>query len=164
VEWNGETVLTSIFKTPLDRRLRVTVLNFDGDQQSDLTVHGGAEKAIYLYPSEHYPAWREELPDADLGWAAFGENLTTEGLLGRDCWGGTAGGRADRRPVPDRDGRVRRHPTADACYKLGIRFGRPDVLRRMLKNGRTGFYLSVAVEGEVGAGDDIELWPHRRRP
>jgi MOSC domain-containing protein YiiM len=148
VEWNGETVLTSIFKTPVDRRLRVTALNFEGDQQSDLTVHGGFEKAVYVYPSEHYPAWREELSDADLGWGAFGENLTTEGLsegvrIGDRFRIGTAEFVVTQPRVP--------------CYKLGIRFGRSDVLRRMLKNGRTGFYFSVAVEGEVGAGDVIEL-------
>src|SRR3954451_9629385 len=80
VEWDGGTVLTSIFKTPVDRRLRVATLNIEGDEQSDLTVHGGAEKAVYAYPSEHYLPWRQELPDADLSGAAFGENLTTEGL------------------------------------------------------------------------------------
>src|SRR5438874_9530974 len=81
VEWNGGTVRTSIFKTPTDRRLRVDTLNIEGDEQSDLTVHGGVDKAVYVYPSEHYEYWRRELPQADLPWGAFGENLTTEGLL-----------------------------------------------------------------------------------
>jgi MOSC domain-containing protein YiiM len=148
VEWNGETVLTSIFKTPVHRRLRVTSLNIEGDKQSDLTVHGGIEKAVYAYPSEHYPLWRTDLPDADLSWAAFGENLTTEGLsedvrIGDRYRIGTAEFVVTQPRMP--------------CYKLGIRFGRQDVLRRMLKTGRTGFYFSVAVEGEVGAGDAIEL-------
>ena len=66
VEWRGNTVLTSIFKTPVDRRLRVTTLNFEGDEQSDLTVHGGADKAVYAYPSEHYEYWRRHLPGAEL--------------------------------------------------------------------------------------------------
>lgn len=148
VEWNGQMVLTSIFKTPVNRRLRVSMLNIEGDQQSDLTVHGGAEKAVYAYPAEHYPPWRQELPDTDLPWAAFGENLTTEGLseevrIGDRFRIGTAEFVVTQPRMP--------------CYKLGIRLGRPDALRRMLKNGRTGFYFSVAVEGEVGAGDAIEL-------
>jgi MOSC domain-containing protein YiiM len=81
VEWHGQTVRTSIFKTPTDRRLRVTTLDFEGDEQSDLSVHGGVDKAVYAYPSEHYAYWREELPDMDLPWGFFGENLTIEGLL-----------------------------------------------------------------------------------
>jgi MOSC domain-containing protein YiiM len=148
VEWNGETVLTSIFKTPVDRRLRVTTLNIEGDQQSDLTVHGGVEKAVYAYPSEHYPHWQQELPDADLYGAAFGENLTTEGLsedvrIGDRFRIGSAEFVVTQPRMP--------------CYKLGIKFGRQDVLRRMLRSGRTGFYFSVATEGEIGAGDTIEL-------
>ena len=62
VDWHGRTVLTSIFKTPVDRRLRASTLNFEGDEQSDLTVHGGVDKAVYAYPSEHYEFWRRELP------------------------------------------------------------------------------------------------------
>ena len=148
VEWNGEKVLTSIFKTPVDRRLHVTRLNFEGDEQSDLTVHGGLEKAVYAYPSEHYPLWRQELSEVDLPWAAFGENITTEGL--------------------DEDVRISdrfRIGTAQfivtqprmPCYKLGIHLGRQDVLRQMLRTGRTGFYFAVTTEGEVGPGDAIEL-------
>src|SRR5947208_9235947 len=80
VEWEGNPVLTSIFKSPVDRRLPVTTLNIEGDAQSDLTVHGGVDKAVYVYPSEHYEPWRRELPDVEFPWAVFGENLTTEGL------------------------------------------------------------------------------------
>ena len=147
VDWNGGTVLTSIFKTPTDRRLKVTALNIEGDKQSDLNVHGGYEKAVYAYPSEHYPLWRNEL-EMELPWASFGENLTTEGLvedvrLGDRFRIGTAEFVVTQPRVP--------------CFKLGIRLGRTDVLRQMLKTGRTGFYFSVAVEGEIGAGDEIEL-------
>jgi MOSC domain-containing protein YiiM len=81
IEWRGQTVRTSIFKTPTDRRLRVTTLNFEGDQQSDLSVHGGVDKAVYAYPSEHYAYWSRELPEMKLSWGFFGENLTIEGLL-----------------------------------------------------------------------------------
>jgi MOSC domain-containing protein YiiM len=62
IEVEGGSVLSSIFKDPVDRRLRVTKLNFEGDEQSDLTVHGGVDKAVYVYPSEHYDEWRRELP------------------------------------------------------------------------------------------------------
>src|ERR1700746_3174079 len=81
VEWNGRTIRTSIFKAPVPGRVQVRSLNLDGDQQSDLTVHGGVDKAVYVYPSEHYAFWRDELSDADLHWGAFGENFTTEGSL-----------------------------------------------------------------------------------
>ena len=148
VEWNGEKVLTSIFKTPVDRRLHVTRLNFEGDEQSDLTVHGGLEKAVYAYPSEHYPLWRQELSEVDLPWAAFGENITTEGLdedvrIGDRFRIGTAQFIVTQPRMP--------------CYKLGIHLGRQDVLRQMLRTGRTGFYFAVTTEGEVGPGDAIEL-------
>src|SRR5689334_18073661 len=81
VEWHGQTVLTSIYKSPVDRRLPVTRLNLEGDEQSDLTVHGGVHKAVYAYPAEHYDFWRGDLPGVELPWGVFGENLTTEGLL-----------------------------------------------------------------------------------
>ena len=148
VEWHGRTVLTSIFKAPVDRRLRVTTLNFEGDQQSDLSVHGGADKAVYAYPSEHYEFWRRELPQADLPWGAFGENLTTEGLLEADIRIGD-GFRVGSAEFVATQPRM-------PCYKLGIRFGRPDIVKRFLQSGRTGFYFAVTLEGEVGAGDPIE--------
>ncbi len=147
VEWHGHTVLTSIFKTPVNRRLRVTALNFEGDEQSDLAVHGGVNKAVYVYPSEHYEYWRRELPETDLPWGAFGENLTTEGLL-EDVRIG------DRFRVGSAEFVVTQPRMP--CYKLGIRFGRPDIIKRFLQSGRTGFYFSVSQKGEVGAGDAIE--------
>jgi MOSC domain-containing protein YiiM len=147
VEWDGQTVLTSIFKEPVDRRLHVTTLNFEGDEQSDLTVHGGVDKAVYVYPSEHYESWRRELAGMDLPWAMFGENLTTEGLredvrIGDRFRIGSAEFVVTQPRLP--------------CYKLGIRFGRMDMLKRMLRSGRTGFYFAVTTEGEVGPGDVIE--------
>jgi MOSC domain-containing protein YiiM len=147
VDWHGRTVLTSIFKTPVERRLHVTTLNFEGDEQSDLTVHGGVDKAVYVYPSEHYESWRRELPGTDLPWAIFGENLTTEGLL-EDVRIG------DRFRIGSAEFVVTQPRLP--CYKLGIRFGRPDILKRMLQSGRTGFYFAVTTEGEVAAGDAIE--------
>ena len=149
VEWDGHTVLTSIFKEPVDRRLRVATLNFEGDQQSDLTVHGGVAKAVYAYPAEHYEYWRRELPGMDLPWAVFGENLTIEGLLEGEARIG------DRFRVGSAEFVVTQPRMP--CYKLGIRFGRMDILKRFLHSGRTGFYFAVTTEGDVGAGDCIEL-------
>ena len=149
VDWRGGTVRTSIFKSPVLGRVRVTKLNVEGDQQSDLSVHGGLEKAVYVYPSEHYAFWREELPGIDLPWGVFGENFTTEGLLEDSVDIG------DRLRVGSAEFVVTQPRMP--CYKLGIRFGRPDMVKRFLRNGRSGFYLAVHQEGEVTAGDSFEL-------
>ncbi len=149
IEWRGETIRTSIFKAPVPGRVRVRRLNLEGDQQSDLTVHGGRNKAVYVYPSEHYPFWRTELPDTELPWGAFGENLTTEGLLEESVAIGDVLRCGSAEFVVTQP----RMP----CFKLGIRFGRPDMPRRFQRAGRHGFYLAVLREGEVGAGDPIEL-------
>ena len=149
IEWRGQSVRTSIFKTPRDGRLRVTALNIEGDEQSDLSVHGGLDKAVYTYPSEHYSFWRRELPQIDFPWGAFGENLTIEGLLEEDVRIG------DRLRVGSAEFIVTQPRMP--CFKLGIRFGRPDIVKRFLRSGRTGFYFAVTLEGEVGAGDSIEI-------
>jgi MOSC domain-containing protein YiiM len=149
IEWKGKLVRTSIFKTPVQGRLRVGKLNLDGDQQSDLSVHGGIDKAVYAYPSEHYPFWRQELPGMDLAWAVFGENFTTEGLLEETVYIG------DRFRVGSAEFVVTQPRMP--CFKLGIRFNRPDIVKRFLQSGRTGFYFAVLREGEVTAGDAIEL-------
>ena len=78
VDWHGRSVRTSIWKTPVSGRVRANRLNLEGDEQSDLSVHGGPDKAVYAYPSEHYEYWRHELSLRDLPWGAFGENFTTE--------------------------------------------------------------------------------------
>jgi len=149
VDWRGKAVLTGIFKEPVAGRIPVRRHNLDGDRQADLTVHGGRDKAVYAYPSEHYPYWRAELSETALPWAQFGENLTTEGLLEEDA------GIGDRYRVGTAELVVTqpRFP----CYKLGIRFGRPDILKRFLRSGRPGIYFSVAQEGEIAAGDPIVL-------
>jgi MOSC domain-containing protein YiiM len=147
--WRGKAVTTSIWKAPVQGRIRVGRVNLAGDEQSDLTVHGGEDKAVYLYPSEHYRFWREEMPGMDFPWGAFGENFTTEGLLE----GGIRIG--DRLRIGTADFTVTQPRMP--CFKLGIRFGRPDMVKRFLRSGRTGFYVSVLREGEVGAGDAITL-------
>lgn len=149
VEWRGKTVRTSIFKEPLAGRVGVARLNVEGDRQSDLTVHGGADKAVYAYPAEHYAFWREELPGVDLPWGAFGENFTTKGLIEDSVHIG------DRLRVGSAEFVVTQPRMP--CYKLAIRFGRADMVKRFLRSGRTGFYLAVAREGGVTAGDALTL-------
>jgi MOSC domain-containing protein YiiM len=149
VLWHGKVVTTSIFKSPVSGRVRVTALNLDGDKQSDLSVHGGADKAVYVYPSEHYSFWRGELPGNDLPWGAFGENFTTEGLPEKAVHIG------DRLRVGSAEFVVTQPRMP--CFKLAIRFRRPDIVKRFLRSGRTGFYLAVVREGAVAAGDSIEL-------
>lgn len=145
---NGEPVATGIFKEPVAGRVMLRTLNLDGDRQADLSVHGGASKAVYAYPSEHYDFWRRELPEMELAWGTFGENFTTAGLfeselsIGDNFRIGAAVVRVTQPRMP--------------CYKLGIKFGRPDIVKRFLASARTGFYFAVLEEGEVGAGDAIE--------
>jgi MOSC domain-containing protein YiiM len=124
-------------------------MNLDGDQQSDLSVHGGVDKAVYVYPSEHYAFWRDELPNADLSWGAFGENFTTQGALDDQ-----AVHIGDRFRIGSTEFVVTQPRMP--CFKLGIRFGRADMVKRFMHSGRNGFYLAVAKEGEVAAGDSIE--------
>jgi MOSC domain-containing protein YiiM len=149
VVWHGKKVTTGIFKEPVGGRIMARRLNLDGDQQADLSVHGGVNKAIYSYPSEHYGYWRTELPGVVLPPGMFGENLTTEGLLEESVYIG------DRFRVGEAEVRVTepRMP----CYKLTIKFGRADMIKRFLASRRTGFYFAVARDGMVGAGDAIEL-------
>src|SRR6185436_10762163 len=149
VRRDGEPVSTAIFKTPVTGRVKLQTLNLEGDRQADLSVHGGPTKAVYVYPVEHYDYWRGELPGMELPWGMFGENFTTRGLneseinIGDTFQVGTAIVMVTEPRMP--------------CYKLGIRFGRADILKRFLASERTGFYLSVKKEGEVGTGDRIEL-------
>lgn len=161
VRWMDRPVETGIFKAPITGRVAVRSLNLDGDRQADLSVHGGADKAVYGYPSEHYAYWREQLPDYRFGappWGQFGENVTTEGLLEETIHIG------DRFRI----GTVELQVTQPRmpCYKLGIRFDQPDMLKRFLKSERSGFYFRVLVEGEFEAGDTItRIWsePHAVR-
>src|SRR6267142_2931075 len=148
IQWHGKTVLTSIFKAPVAGSIPVRRLNLEGDRQSDLEVHGGADKAVYVYPSEHYAFWRAELPGVELPWGAFGENFTTEGLSEEFCIG-------DRLHIGSAEFAVTQPRLP--CYKLAIRFGRTDMVKKFMKSGRNGFYLAVTREGEVQSGDPIEV-------
>jgi MOSC domain-containing protein YiiM len=124
-------------------------LNLDGDRQADLSVHGGAQKTVYVYPGEHYGPWRAELPDVELPWGAFGENFTTEGLLEDEVHIG------DRFRIGEAEVQVTQPRMP--CFKLGVRFGDPEIVSRFLESRRSGFYLAVLREGRVEAGDAFEL-------
>jgi MOSC domain-containing protein YiiM len=144
---DGAEVSTGIFKMPVGKRIQMRALNLDGDRQADLSVHGGLNKAVYVYPSEHYPYWKNELPGMELPWGAFGENLTTSGLFENAvCIGdrfsiGTAEVVVTQPRLP--------------CFKLNLKFDRDDMINRFLASRYSGFYLRVLREGEVGAGDEI---------
>jgi MOSC domain-containing protein YiiM len=145
----GKSVTTGIFKEPVEGRVQLRTLNLDGDRQADLKVHGGLDKAVYVYPGEHYEYWRRELPGVELPWGMFGENLTVEGMFEGEISIG------DQFRIGSAE-LVVTQPRLP-CYKLAVKFGRDDIIKRFLESGRTGFYFSVLKEGEVGAGDSIEM-------
>jgi MOSC domain-containing protein YiiM len=146
---NGEPVSTGIFKEPVAGRVMLRTLNLDGDRQADLSVHGGPSKAVYVYPSEHYEYWKHELPEMKLPWGMFGENFTSAGLFESELNIGDKF-RVGSAVVMVTEPRM-------PCYKLGIKFGRSDIVKRFLASERTGFYFAVLQESEVGVGDPIEL-------
>jgi MOSC domain-containing protein YiiM len=148
VETPAGIVLTSIFKAPVAGRVEAREHNLEGDRQADLTVHGGPHKAIYVYSSEHYGYWTKALPDMELPFGQFGENLTTEGWHEEEtCIGdqyriGTTVVEVTQPRMP--------------CFKLALRFGRPDMVKRFWKSGRSGIYLAIAQPGHLASGDTIE--------
>jgi MOSC domain-containing protein YiiM len=141
-------VITGIFKSPVAGPVLLRRLNLDGDRQADLEVHGGRDKAIYAYPSEHYDFWRQEFPEMELPWGMFGENFTTEGLLEDATFIGDHF-RIGEAMVAVTQPRM-------PCFKLAIRFGRDDIVKRFLSSGRSGIYFSVLEQGLVDTGDTIE--------
>ena len=156
VLWRGKPVTTGIFKEPVAGRVPLRRLNLDGDRQADLRVHGGPDKAVYAYPSEFYELWSRERPELDLGPGTFGENLTTEGLPDSEVSVG------DRFQIGTAE-LVVTQPRLP-CFKLGLRMGRDEFVTEFLERGLLGFYLAVAREGEVAAGDAIvELQRDPRR-
>lgn len=147
IPWQGTTVSTGIFKDPVAGKVALRELNFDGDAQADLSVHGGRDKAVYVYPFEHYGEWQARL-GRELPPGAFGENLTTEGLIesrvhiGDEFQVGTARLIVTQPRMP--------------CFKLGIRFNDPGIVKRFLQALSPGIYFAVTKEGVVGPGDPIE--------
>ena len=149
VTWKGRTVSTSIFKEPVSGPVLLRRHNLEGDKQADLSVHGGPTKAVYAYPSEHYLFWRSELPEMELQWGMFGENLTTEGLAEESVHIGDVFQLGTAQLVVTEP----RMP----CFKLTIRFERDDIVKRFLQSQRSGLYFGVMQEGTVQAGDRFEL-------
>jgi MOSC domain-containing protein YiiM len=144
----SKKILSAIAKTPIEGPVFVRKLNLEGDRQADLSVHGGVNKAVYGYPSEHYAYWEKKFPDRKLAWGYFGENLTTEGLLEKDVHVG------DQFDI----GSVRLEATQPRfpCYKLGIRFADDSMLKWFLDSEKSGFYFKVLKEGKVDTGDAIK--------
>ncbi len=149
VLFNGQTITTAIFKDPVKGPIMLRKINLDGDKQADLTVHGGVDKAVYSYPAEHYDYWRKQYPNIDIIWGMFGENFTTQGLMedtvniGDQVQIGSAKLVATQPRMP--------------CYKLGVRFGIMEIIRRFLSSGRPGIYFKVLKQGEVKTDDKIEI-------
>jgi MOSC domain-containing protein YiiM len=149
IVYNGTTIDTGIFKNPVSAPIQLRTLNLDGDRQADLTVHGGPYKAVYAYPSEHYPFWRNELPELEFPSGMFGENFTTSGLSEDELHVG------DRFQIGSSIIMVRQPRMP--CYKLAAKFRRDDIIDRFLVSGRSGIYFSVEQEGQVAPGDSFEL-------
>ena len=149
VLWKGRKVLTGIFKEPVAGRVALRRLNLEGDQQADLKGHGGPTMAIYVYPADYYTFWREQFPEKDLPWGMFGENLTISGLrddtmhIGDQLQVGSAHLAVTQPRIP--------------CTKLALKFGRDDMIKRFQQRGFSGFYCAVLQEGEVAAGDVVNL-------
>lgn len=147
--WHGHTVTTGIFKEPVHGRIKLRRLNLDGDAQADLQVHGGKDKAVYCYQSQHYEFWKRELPGRDLPFGMFGENFTVDGPpedaihLGDRFAVGSAEVIVTQPRMP--------------CYKLGLKFQTDDMVKRFLASGRTGFYLAVLREGELEVGGEMNV-------
>ncbi len=149
VVWHGTSVTTGIFKEPVQGRIALRTLNLDGDRQADLSVHGGPYKAVYCYPLAHYDYWKKELPNRDLPIGIFGENFTLDSPLEDAVYLG------DRYSVGSAEVVVTQPRLP--CFKLGIRFQADDMVKRFFLSRRTGFYLAVTREGEVAAGDEMNI-------
>jgi MOSC domain-containing protein YiiM len=152
VIFDSHMTRTGIYKSPVRGPVRVGTLKLDGDEQADLTVHGGVNKAVYAYPSEHYGFWRQQYPALELQWGAFGENLTTEGLLETEAGIGDVvqAGTAQLVVVQPRL----------PCYKLAGKFGDQNILQTFTNSGRSGIYFAVVEEGHLESGDSI-TWKSR---
>ncbi len=152
VSYRDGNVVTGIYKVPVAGRVWLRRLNLDGDGQADLRVHGGEDKAVYVYPHEHYAFWAQEAGRNDFALGQFGENLTVQGLLEDAVHIGDI--------VRVGEALVQVSQPRSPCFKLGIRMGDAAFPARFTAANRTGFYLRVLKEGQVAAGDTIERVEH----
>jgi MOSC domain-containing protein YiiM len=148
VRYNGETISTAIWKSPVEGPVAVQGVNLAGDDQADRSVHGGVDKAVYSFSREDYDWWERELGMA-LDPGTFGENLTVRGI---DPTAAVIGERWRIGPVLLEVSEPR-----FPCFKLGIRMGDPRFLKRFALARRPGTYLRIVEEGELAAGDEIEV-------
>jgi MOSC domain-containing protein YiiM len=149
VPWNGKTVHTGVWKTPVEGAVMVRRLNIDGDGQGDLAGHGGEQRAVMVYQTESYDYWRDYLGRDDLRPGNFGENFTVSGLDDHDvCIG-------DRYRIGDAEFEVTQPRVT--CFRVGMRLGVPEMPNLLVSQHRPGFYFRVITEGLVRAGDDIVL-------
>jgi MOSC domain-containing protein YiiM len=149
VTFYGEIVTTGIFKEPVAGLVEANSLGLEGDAQADLTVHGGPEKAVYFYPHEHYVAWKKVLGMDRLPPGSFGENITSDGLIESQVYVGDVLriGSAKLQVIQPRS----------PCYKLQIKFGRPDMVAQFVRMGHPGWYASVIHPGSFATGDRIDF-------
>jgi MOSC domain-containing protein YiiM len=147
-------VVTGIHKQAVTGAVQVNKLGLAGDEQADLSVHGGLDKAVYAYPSEHYAFWTAQRlaalkRDEPLAPGAMGENLTLEGLLESDVWVG------DRLQIGSTLLQITE--PRSPCFKFGIKMGFSHAVKAMVQAGNSGFYLRVIEPGPVAAGDAVTL-------
>jgi MOSC domain-containing protein YiiM len=162
VQINGRSILTAIHKLPVAGAISVMPLGLAGDEQADLSVHGGLDKAVYAYPSEHYPFWREARTQAGvsgideaLPFGSVGENLTLQGVLETDVWVGDV--------LKFVGCELRVTQPREPCYKFNAAMGFNGAAKAMAQNGFCGFYLAVDQSGHINAGESFELVPGPRR-
>ena len=162
VQINGRAILTAIHKLPVTGSVQVRPLGLSGDDQADLSVHGGLDKAVYAYPSEHYPFWREARSKAGvsciddaLPFGSVGENLTLQGVLETDLWVGDV--------LKFAQCELRVTQPREPCYKFNAAMGFNTAAKVMAQHGCCGFYLAVDVPGSISAGESFELRPGPRR-
>ena len=161
VSIGGRSVPTAIHKSAVTEAVPIGVLGLLGDEQADLTVHGGLDKAVYAYPSEHYPFWAQARTqagvgaiDAALGWGALGENLSLQGLLESDVWLGDI--------LSFAHCTLRVTQPREPCFKFNAAMGFSQAVKRMAETGYCGFYLAVDAPGPVRVGESFTLVPGPR--
>jgi ferredoxin-NADP reductase/MOSC domain-containing protein YiiM len=147
VSWQGKTIYTGVWKRPVDGPVMARRLNLDGDGQGDLAGHGGEQRAVLVYQIQSYRHWQRHFGRSDLGYGQFGENLTVDGLPDDEvCIG-------DQYRIGEAEFEVTQPRVT--CYRVGVRFGEPELPALLVSHHRPGFYMRVIREGQIQAGDDV---------